>query len=245
MRSDTAVGCAMSKIRIRFEKTGSMKYIGHLDCMRFFQKLMRLADIDIRYSEGFSPHPIMSFASPLGVGIESRGEYVDIEVNRREASRDALARLNRSMPEGLAVLSFRELPEDAKNAMSLITCADYRVVPKSGIEVSVTQAVVEELFHRANTFPVVKKTKKSERTLDLKEYVYQFRYDRDGFFIRLSAGSETNIKPELLLAAFFERAGLPFSPLDWQIRRLDLYAGDPLTGFRSLESYGTEIDIAE
>ena len=61
------------KIRIKFAKEGTMKFIGHLDIMRYFQKVMRRADVDIRYSEGFSPHQIMSFAAPLGVGLESRG----------------------------------------------------------------------------------------------------------------------------------------------------------------------------
>mgnify|MGYP001042815149 CR=1 FL=1 len=68
------------KIRIKFAKQGTMKFIGHLDVMRYFQKAMRRADVDIRYSEGFSPHQIMSFAAPLGVGITSDGEYLDIEV---------------------------------------------------------------------------------------------------------------------------------------------------------------------
>ena len=58
-----------------------MKFIGHLDMMRYFQKAVRRAKIDIRYSEGYSPHQIMSFAAPLGVGITSDGEYFDIEVN--------------------------------------------------------------------------------------------------------------------------------------------------------------------
>ena len=69
------------KIRIKFRKYGVMKFIGHLDMMRYFQKAMRRAEIDIAYSEGFSPHQIMSFAAPLGVGITSDGEYLDIEVH--------------------------------------------------------------------------------------------------------------------------------------------------------------------
>ena len=68
------------KIRIKFRKYGNMKFIGHLDVMRYFQKAIRRADVGIRYSEGFSPHQIMSFAAPLGVGITSEGEYLDIEV---------------------------------------------------------------------------------------------------------------------------------------------------------------------
>ena len=53
------------KIRIKFTKQGPVKFIGHLDVMRYFQKAMRRADVDIKYSEGFSPHQVMSFAAPL------------------------------------------------------------------------------------------------------------------------------------------------------------------------------------
>ena len=75
------------KIRIKFRKYGTMKFIGHLDVMRYFQKAIRRAEVNIRYSEGFSPHQIMSFAAPLGVGITSKGEYVDIEVLDTEYSK--------------------------------------------------------------------------------------------------------------------------------------------------------------
>ena len=68
------------KIRIKFKKHGTMKFIGHLDVMRYFQKAIRRSGVDICYSGGFSPHQVMSFAAPLGVGITSNGEYVDIEV---------------------------------------------------------------------------------------------------------------------------------------------------------------------
>ena len=68
------------KARIKFCKYGSMKYIGHLDIMRYFQKAIRRSGLPIKYSEGFNPHQIMSFAAPLGVGITSDGEYMDIEL---------------------------------------------------------------------------------------------------------------------------------------------------------------------
>ena len=69
------------KVRIKFAKYGAVKFIGHLDVMRYFQKAIRRAGIDIAYSGGFSPHQIMSFASPLSVGHTSEGEYFDIEMN--------------------------------------------------------------------------------------------------------------------------------------------------------------------
>ena len=88
------------KIRIKFAKNGSMKFIGHLDIMRYFQKVMRRAEVDIAYSEGFSPHQIMSFAAPLGVGLTSRGEYLDIEVHSTDSSAEMLKRINDTMVEG-------------------------------------------------------------------------------------------------------------------------------------------------
>ena len=91
----------MMKIRIKFRKYGTMKFIGHLDVMRYFQKAIRRAEVNIRYSEGFSPHQIMSFAAPLGVGITSKGEYVDIEVLDTENSKKMVDRLNAVMSEAL------------------------------------------------------------------------------------------------------------------------------------------------
>ena len=82
------------KVRIKFRKYGALKFIGHLDVMRFFQKLMRRADIPIAFTGGYSPHMIMSFASPLGIGLTSDGEYLDIELARPVDSVDAVRRMN-------------------------------------------------------------------------------------------------------------------------------------------------------
>lgn len=101
------------KVRIKFAKSGVMKFIGHLDMMRYFQKAMRRADIDIKYSEGFSPHQIMSFAAPLGVGITSDGEYLDIEVNSTETTEQSIVNLNSAMVDGVKILEYKKLPDPA------------------------------------------------------------------------------------------------------------------------------------
>ena len=67
-------------IRVKFGKEGALRFIGHLDVLRTFQKIFRRADIPMAYSQGFSPHPIMSFALPLGLGLSSEGEYLDAEI---------------------------------------------------------------------------------------------------------------------------------------------------------------------
>ena len=116
------------KARIKFRKYGVMRFIGHLDVMRFFQKAIRRAEIPIAFTSGYSPHMIMSFAQPLGVGVTSDGEYFDIELTEAIASEQAVAQLNAVMVEGIEVTGFREISSDKKaSGMTIVAAADYKV----------------------------------------------------------------------------------------------------------------------
>ena len=238
------------KIRIKFRKWGSMKFIGHLDMMRYFQKVMRRADVDIRYSEGFSPHQIMSFAAPLGVGITSDGEYFDIEVHSTKSSKEMIDDMNKTMVEGVEITGYVALPDNAKPAMSIVAAADYLLSYKEGYEVPFTveewKVHVAELFTNQKTFTIMKKTKKSEREVDLKPLVYAFDViEEDGkpaFYINVSTGSVDNIKPELLLASMYEKLGLDYNESAIAIHRKDVYAIDDNTKKQvSLLDLGKEI----
>ena len=101
------------RARVKFAKTGIMRYVGHLDLMRFFQKAVKRSNLPIRYSEGFNPHQIMSFASPLGVGLTSEGEYMDIDLKEKVDPVAALNSLNDNMVEGLKITGFKYLPDAA------------------------------------------------------------------------------------------------------------------------------------
>ena len=222
------------KIRIKFRKWGSMKFIGHLDMMRYFQKVMRRADVDIRYSEGFSPHQIMSFAAPLGVGITSDGEYFDIEVHSTKSSAEMIADMNSTMVDGVEITGYVALPDNAKPAMSIVAAADYVLSYKEGYEVPFSvdewKEKVSELFTNQKNFTIIKKTKKSEREVDLKPLVYAFDViEQDGkpaFYINVSTGSVDNIKPELLLSSIYEKLGLEYNESAIAIHRKDVYAVD-------------------
>ena len=226
------------KIRIKFRKWGSMKFIGHLDMMRYFQKVMRRADVDIRYSEGFSPHQIMSFAAPLGVGITSDGEYLDIEVHSTKSSKEMIDDLNATMVDGVDIVGYVALPESAKPAMSIVAAADYVLSYKEGYEVPFTveewKKHIEELFTSQKSFTIIKKTKKSEREVDLKPLVYAFDVivvdEKPAFYINVSTGSVDNIKPELLLSSVYEKLGLEYNDAAIAIHRKDVYAMNEKTG---------------
>ena len=81
------------KVRIKFSKTGHMKFVGHLDTMRYFQKAIRRSGLPVAFSGGYSPHMIMSFAAPLGVGTTSLGEYFDVELTETVATDEIERRL--------------------------------------------------------------------------------------------------------------------------------------------------------
>lgn len=237
------------KIRIKFRKWGVMKFIGHLDMMRYFQKAVRRANIDIRYSEGYSPHQIMSFAAPLGVGITSDGEYLDIEVESSQSSVESIAALNATMVDGVEIVSYVKLPDRAKTAMSIVAAADYRLTYKPDYESPYSleqwQEVIAREFFQANTFTILKKTKKSEREVDLKPLVYSIQVKEyeglPAFYLQVSTGSVDNIKPELVLASLYERCGLVYDENAIQIHRAEVYARDEQEQLIPLDAMGDEI----
>ncbi|MEF2653922.1 MAG: TIGR03936 family radical SAM-associated protein, partial [Blautia sp.] len=97
------------KVRIKFSKQGPVKFVGHLDTMRYFQKAIRRAGLPVAFSGGYSPHMIMSFAAPLGVGTTSKGEYFDVEFTEVISTKEIVERLNGTMAEGMQVLSARQV----------------------------------------------------------------------------------------------------------------------------------------
>ncbi len=215
------------KIRIKFEKTGTMKFIGHLDVMRYFQKAMRRAHVDIAYSEGFSPHQKMSFAAPLGIGLIGKGEYFDIEVNSLMSSQAMTYALNEVMVESFKVISCKRLPEDVPNAMSSVFAADY-VVTVHGNSVKLApeelSAKILEFYNQAEII-TEKETKKSTRTLDLKPLIYSLTSENGVTKMCLSTGSVDNIKPELVMQKFCEYAGIEYTedPMLFDYERSEVY----------------------
>ena len=225
------------KLRIRFGKHGAVKFIGHLDMMRFFQKAFRRAGFDLKYSQGYHPHPTLSFASPLGVGLESTGEYLDVEVlsitDLDEMTRD----LNAQMAEGITVYSIVLLPDDAKNSMSLVAAADYMVAFREGMMPCTPEEmkVKAEHFMQQKEIVVLKKTKKSEREVDIRPLIFSLKTDEQGVFhMQLSAGSAANLKPELVMDTFYRSEGLDGDPYAWLITRCEMYGDKGSNGNRRL-----------
>ncbi|MBS5957857.1 MAG: TIGR03936 family radical SAM-associated protein [Clostridiales bacterium] len=213
------------KVRIKFIKHGSVKFIGHLDIMRYFQKAIRRAEIDIKYSEGFSPHQVMSFAAPLGVGLTSNGEYMDIEVNSMTDTKTMMDQLNAVMVEGISVTDCHVLDERAKNAMSLVAAADYTLTFREGKEPADLEGFFQGLseFMKQSEILITKKTKKGEKEVDIKAGIYELSVDGERIFMKVSSGSADNLKPELVMEAYYQFLGLTLPEFAFHIQREEVY----------------------
>ncbi|MCM1063644.1 MAG: TIGR03936 family radical SAM-associated protein [Eubacterium sp.] len=212
------------RLRIKFKKYGPVRFIGHLDVMRFFQKAIRRAGIDVRYTTGFSPHQVMSFAAPLGVGLISNGEYMDIEMDAMESCQDIMERLNRASVPGLEVVSVKVLPEGAGNAMASVAAASYTVRFRKGREPAADMAAVLPGFLEKEHIPITKETKKGSREVDLRPGIYRLEWSGAAFYMLVDASSGGNIKPMQIIGALLADCGEVLQENALLITREEVYA---------------------
>lgn len=234
------------KVRIKFAKTGHMKFVGHLDTMRYFQKAIRRANLPIAFSGGYSPHMIMSFAAPLGVGTTSLGEYFDMELTDTVPTSEIEKRLNAVMVDGVSVCSARQVEDGkASTAMSLVAAADYFVQFREGKEPSTKWREKLDDFLSQEEIIVTKKTKRSEKTVDIRPYIYEMHLEDDGVFMQLASASSNYTKPELVLDTFIRWMGEEPLPFAYMIERREIYANkgdEEHLKLVSMEALGEEIE---
>lgn len=230
------------KVRLKFTKAGPLKFIGHLDIMRYFQKAFRRAEIDVEYSKGFSPHQLMSFAAPLGVGLTSDGEYLDVQLLSTDDRETMLKRINEVMAADIQVIDFKFLPDNSKNAMSIVAGADYLVSLKDEYEFLDNITFQEKFmeFMNQETIVILKKSKKTEAEIDIKPFIYNYSFEPFAqseipsiadvydngvkIYLKVATGSVNNLKPELVMQAFCNYVGTLYNEFAFQGHRIEVYA---------------------
>lgn len=231
----------MLKVRVKFRRYGAMRFIGHLDLMRYFQKAVRRAELPAAYSQGFSPHMIMSFANPLGVGLTSDGEYFDMELTKAVASKEAVKRLNDTMVEGMEVLNVVEISDAKKDTgMAIVAAAAYTVRDVKKILPPNYQDALKR-FYAQKEICIQKRTKRSEQTVDIKPLIYELEMQKDIIYMKVCAGSVQNLKPELVIEAFLTFLGLDVNAPAFTYHRLDNFARNLDGNLVPLDVLGWEI----
>lgn len=212
-------------IRLKFSRKGPVRYLGHLDMLRYFQKVMLRAEINIRYSEGYNPHQIMSFAYPLGVSMETEGDYMDIDVISHDGIDNLIDKLNSVMNEGIVIEAAKVLPENAKNAMSSVYAADYRVELSNIDEINLKDAVDCLMAKSEIMIKKEKCGKKSKGEIiekNIKDGIFELKaLSNNCIYMNLKSGSELNIKPVSVIEALSESIGETLKIE--KITRVDIY----------------------
>ncbi len=231
------------KIRIKFSKTGAMRYVGHLDTMHYFQKAFRRTGLKIAFSKGFSPHMLLAFASPLAIGMTTSGDYLDIVLDEDLTEEQVLSRINAQLSEGFEALQAVRLREEAKTPMALLRAASYQISPAC-----IDQSAAASIFDQAKrmmeqeSIIVTKKTKKGESIQNIRPLIYRLEMEDENSIPVLSmmaaSGSIEHLKPDLIMNAlvhFSIRSGIitderryeDDKDLLWHYHRTDLYGVDP------------------
>lgn len=219
------------KYCLKFSKQGYIRYTSHLDLLRLFQRSFKRAGIHLLYSNGFNPHPKLSFAQPLSLGYESLAEYLDFETKDDATTGDEIAKiLSDIMPEGLEILSCWQIGPGHPTLAAITAYGTYEVRLLLSEIPDEIQKRAEE-FLRQETILVKKEQKKTHKVLefDCKDRIRTFscqKEDDGTLFLQFTirTGSTDHLSPELLLDAFFRFAGIPYEKTERKILRTELYS---------------------
>lgn len=187
----------MDKLRLRFEKTGRAVWISHLDLMHTMQRAFSRAGYALKYSEGFNPHPQISIALPLSVGVQSCCELMDFRLNGEIDPAEVPARLTAVMPEGIVVTDCYE----QENKFALLKFLEIRGVFE--YDVRPADTMTEELtrFFAQSSIVMEKKTKRGLGQSDIRPAIREIRFEPGDGEVRLHAvisAQEPTLNPALL-----------------------------------------------
>lgn len=164
----------MSKIINKYSKTGNLKYISHLDVLRFIQRAVKRAGINAKYSEGFNPHMKTSFGFPLSLGTESVGEYFEIELNEDVSPDDFVKRMNAVMPKEMQILK-SSYSDESQSLMARSAYAEYIIgIESEDLNMDKLNDLLAEMLEKGVVYLREKKNKKNKlvtKEINTKEYI--------------------------------------------------------------------------
>lgn len=222
---------SMSKlIRVKYKKEDEMIFISHLDLQRLLQRAFRRAKINLSYSEGFNPHPKMSYGNALALGVESQGEYVDIEIEDDIEVKEFLERINEQLPDGIKFVKGQEIDPKTPSLSSIIVYGEY--IFNIDLEVPLSKEFVKSRvlnFVKSKEIIVTKKNKKGKKVeVDIRPMIRNFDLvslddNRVTFVSTIATGSKANLNINILIPQILDMLNLDMDPREVGVLRRDLY----------------------
>jgi radical SAM-linked protein len=196
MKTPAAEMAAKSVLRVRFHRYGPAIWLAHLDLMRTFERSVRRAGIPVNWSAGFNPRPDLVFALPIGVGLETCADYLDMGlIDPIMQIELMITQLDQSLPEGLAILSGIVLPVSSESIMSKIVMADYQIEAE-GLAIAATKTLL------LSQLIIDKPSKGRTIRVDIRPLILMAETDSPNRMrLRVKAGSRENLRPDLFLNA--------------------------------------------
>ena len=216
----------MREIRLRFSKTGQAKYISHLDTNRVFSRAFARAKINRWFTEGFNPHPYMSFSLPLSLGVESLCENVDIRILDDISNDEIMKRMNAVLPQGIRIVNVYDDFMDCHE----IVYSDYVYLFEFQDNETALQKIKAVLDSKQ--IMALKKGKQGKRRVlketDIKEFIVKYnvslRKENIVMNVRLLAGPDKNLNPTLLFDTILRLIDMDY---EWKsISRISLLTAD-------------------
>lgn len=212
----------MKNVRIWFKKDGATRYISHLDLNRVMTRALQHSRLPIWHTEGFNPHPFLTFALPLSLGFRGVNECMDIRLTQDDISeKEIIEKLNTHLPDGIRIFKVTEP----------VMKAGKIAYAKFNMKMTCDTIALEDLFmmfrklFSQETIEIDKKNKKGViKTVDLKPDIGAYTLEKTDndvtLEIVLSAGSISNVNPVLLISVLEKMNNIE---LHYDITRLDLY----------------------
>jgi radical SAM-linked protein len=160
----------MQRLRIKFSRGEEVKFISHLDLMRCWERALRRAEVPLLYSEGFSPHPHISMAAPLALGVTSEAELMDISVGRWVSPHWFTSGVSQQLPAGIGIIGVFPVALTLPSLQSAVRLAEYRVTVRTEVSQAEMEAAVERLLNLTE-LPWHHKRDTGEKNYDLRALI--------------------------------------------------------------------------
>lgn len=213
----------MFKIRIKYEKTGLLKFISHLELARTMERSFRRDKWPLKFSEGFNPHPKISYAAPLPVGASSKYELMEVELTESIDLESMIKRQETFLPNGIKFVEAKYV-ETKKKLMSTVMYSEYMVFVKTDCDHGAFEKAIEAMVGAENLMIKKMNKKKKWKDIDIRPYIHQLKAISldDKLLVRmnLSTGSMGNLKPEALMDFMAEKYDVNFEY--FRVERLSL-----------------------
>jgi radical SAM-linked protein len=191
----------MQRLRVRFTRGDEIKYISHLDLMRCWERAFRRAEVPLAYSEGFTPHPRISLAAPLAIGVTSEAELMDVVATRWVSPHWFSGGVSRQLPAGLSIMAVVPVATTLPSLQSAVRLAEYRVEVDSTLTRKELDAAVEHLLSLEH-LPWHHHRDTGERNYDLRPLVEDLWVEEGGGLgMSLRCDSGGSGRPEQVVLA--------------------------------------------